>query len=125
MGEVEAGWLNAGRVYTRRAMLKWLRTKEVDGFADSVVAELAKRVPLNMLRKEGGKADKRFSRMTDVISDQVRAFALKERPNVYQRARLGNRVKWALKDAGYPEPFVDAFTTELVTLVTVATKSGK
>ncbi|HTM61317.1 MAG TPA: hypothetical protein VL199_13245 [Burkholderiales bacterium] len=112
-------------MYTRRAMLKWLRTKEVDAFADSVVSELTKRVPLDMLRKEGGKADKRFHRMTDVISDQVRAFGLKERPNVYQRARLGNRVKWALKDAGYPEPFIDAFTTELVTLVTVATKSAK
>jgi len=112
-------------VYTRRAMLKWLRTKEVDAFADSVVGELMERVPLNMLRKEGGKADKRFHRMADVISDQVRAFGLKERPNVYQRARLGNRVKWALKDAGYPEPFIDAFTTELVTLVTVAAKSGK
>jgi len=123
MGEVEAGWLNAGRVYTRRAMLKWLRTKEIDAFADSVVVELTQRVPLNMLRKEGGKADKRFSRMTDVISDQVRAFARSQRPNVYQRARLGNRVKWALKDADYPEPFVDAFVTELVTLVTVVCKS--
>ena len=112
-------------MYTRRAMLKWLRTKEVDAFADRVVSELTKRVPLNMLRKEGGKADKRFSRMNDVISDQVRAFGRDQRPNIYQRARLGNRVKWALKDAGYPEPFVDALTTELVTLVTVATKSGK
>jgi hypothetical protein len=106
-------------------MLKWLRTKEVDALADCVVDELTKRVPLNMLRKAGGKADKRFSRMNDVISDQVRAFGRKERPNVYQRARLGNRVKWALKDAGYPAPFIDAFTTELVTLVTVASKSRK
>jgi hypothetical protein len=106
-------------------MLKWLRTKEVDAFADSVVGELTKRVPLNMLRKEGGKADKRFSRMNDVISDQARAFGQSQRPNVYQRARLGNRVKWALKDAGYPDPFVDAFVTELVTLVTVVTKARK
>lgn len=112
-------------MYTRRAMLKWLRTKEVDAFADTVVVELTKRVPLNMLRKEGGKADKRFSRMTEVISDQVRAFASSQRPNVYQRARLGNRVKWALKDAGYPEPFIDAFVTELITLVTVTSKARK
>ena len=106
-------------------MLKWLRTKEVDALADTVVSELTKRVPLNMLRREGSKADKRFSRMTDVISDQLRAFGREQRPNIYQRARLGNRVKWALKDAGYPEPFVDAFVTELATLVTVATKSRK
>jgi hypothetical protein len=103
-------------------MLKWLSTTEVDAFADSVVGELSKRVPLNTLRREGAKADKRFSRMTEVISDQVRAFARAQRPNVYQRARLGNRVKWALTDAGYPEPFVDAFVTELLTLVTIARK---
>ena len=112
-------------MYTRRAMLKWLRTKEIDAFADHVVGELTRRVPLNALRKEGAKADKRFSRMNDVISDQARAFGQSQRPNVYQRARLGNRVKWALKDVGYPEPFVDAFVTELVTLVTVAAKTRR
>ena len=90
-----------------------------------VVGELAQRVPVNSLRKEGGKADKRFSRMTEVISDKVRAFAHEKRPNVYQRARLGNRVKWALRDAGYPEPFVDAFVTELITLVTVVAKARR
>lgn len=106
-------------------MLKALRTKEVDAFADSVVTELSKRVPLNALRKEGAKADKRFSRMTDVISNQARAFAQEQRPGIFQRARLGNRVKWALRDAGYPDPFIDAFVTELVTLVTVVTKARK
>jgi hypothetical protein len=98
-------------------MLGWLKTSEVDALADAVVGDLTQRVPLNALRKEGDKADKRFTR--------VRAFGHTQRPNIYQRARLGNRVKWALKDAGYPEPFVDAFVTELVTLVTVASKARK
>lgn len=106
-------------------MLRWFRTNEVDALADAVVGDLTQRVPLNALRKEGAKADKRFSRMTEVISDRVRAFARDKRPNTFQRARLGNRVKWALRDVGYPEPFVDAFVTELVTLVTVAGKSRK
>jgi hypothetical protein len=101
-------------------MLAWFDTTEVDRLADTVLAELTERVPLSSLRKESQA--KRFSRMTEVISDQVRAFARAQRPNFYKRARLGNRVKWALKDAGYPEAFVDAFTTELVTLVTVAAK---
>ena len=39
---------------------------------------------------------------------------------MYQRARLGNRVKWALKEAGYPPEFVDALTYELVTVITIA-----
>jgi len=101
-------------------VLGWFDTTEADRLADTLVADVMRRVPPNSLTRESAK---RFSRMTEVVSDQVRAFARAQRPNIYKRARLGNRVKWALKDAGYPDPFVDAFTTELVTLVTVASKA--
>jgi hypothetical protein len=50
---------------------------------------------------------------------------MSQRPNVYKRARLGNRVKWALKEAGYPGAFVDTFTYELVRVVTLAAKSRR
>ena len=65
----------------------------------------------------------RVHRMTEAISDRARDMAKAHRFNFYQRARLGNRVKWALKEAGYPGEFVTAFTTELITLVTVAGRS--
>jgi hypothetical protein len=42
---------------------------------------------------------------------------------VYGRARLGNR--WALKEAGYPPDFVEAWTYEPVILITVKPASGK
>lgn len=103
--------------------LGWFDTTEVDRFAETVVAELTRRLPPASLDAPDRKSAQRVSRMTDVISDQVRAFARSRRPNVYKRARLGNRVKWALKEAGYPETFVDAFTYELITLVTVAAKA--
>jgi hypothetical protein len=106
-------------------MLELLKTSDVDAFADSVVAELTERVPLTALRRQSAKVEKRLSRMTEVLSDRVRAFAREKKPSIYQRARLGNRVKWALKDADYPEVFVEEFVTELVTLVTVATKARK
>jgi hypothetical protein len=115
------GWANAGEC-TLATVLGWFDTAEVDRLADSVVAEMMKRVPPNSL-SETRTTTKRFGRMTEVLSDQVRAFGRAQRPNFYKRARLGNRVKWALKDAGYPEPFIDAFTSELVTLVTVAAKA--
>ncbi|HYR34162.1 MAG TPA: hypothetical protein VEQ87_07730 [Burkholderiales bacterium] len=102
-------------------MFGWFSTAEVDRFADSLVADMMKRVPPTSL-SEARTSPKRFGRMTEVLSDQVRSFARAHRPNFYQRARLGNRVKWALKEAYYPEAFVDAFTTELITLVTIAAK---
>jgi len=40
---------------------------------------------------------------------------------MYQKARFGNRIKWALKDAGYPGPFIDVVTHEFVKQLTLST----
>ena len=105
--------------------LAWFDTTQVDGFADTIVAELLRRVPPGEISASDEKSDKRFRRMTEVLSDRARAFGMAQRPNVYKRARLGNRVKWALKEARYPQAFVDAFTYELVRVVTLAAKSRR
>jgi len=104
-------------------MLKWFDVTEVDAFAESLVAELARRVPAQSLPMEDRKALKRVARIADVLSDQVRAFTASHRLNVFKRARLGNRVKWSLKDAGYPDAFVDAFTYELITLLALRARA--
>jgi len=104
-------------------LLAWFDTAEVDRFAASLVREVTRRLPPSQVDSSSKKAVERLSRMTDVLSDQLRTFAQSQRLNVYKRARLGNRVKWQLKDAGYPEPFIDAFTTEVVTLLVVTRRA--
>ena len=106
-------------------MLGWFDTKEVDAFADWVIDELRQRLSSESLERpeRDRKLGDRVHRMTEAISDRARDAARKHRFNFYKRARLGNRVKWALKEAGYPDEFVTAFTTELITLVTVAGRS--
>ena len=98
-------------------MLGWFDTKEVDAFAQSVVDELVKRLPPASLQRPD-----RVHRMTEALSNQVRDFARAQKPNFYKRARLGNRVKWGMREAGYAEEFVTAFTGELLILVTVASR---
>jgi hypothetical protein len=105
--------------------LAWFDTSEVDSLAGTVVAEMQRRVPPAEIAAADDKSDKRLRRMTEVLSDRARAFAMAERPNLYKRARLGNRVRWALKEAGYPESFVEAFTYELVRVVTLAAKARR
>ena len=104
-------------------VLGWFDTREVDRFAASLVREVTRRLPPSQVDSSSKKAIERLSRMTDVLSNQVRTFAQSQSLNVYKRARLGNRVKWQLKDAGYPQPFVDAFTTEVVTLLAVTRRA--
>jgi len=104
-------------------VLAWFDTAEVDRFAASLVQEVMRRLPPTRVESSSQRMLERISRMADVLSDQLRAFAQSRSLNVYKRARLGNRVKWQLRDAGYPEPFVDALTTEVVTLLAVTRRA--
>lgn len=104
-------------------MLKWFDVEAVDAFAESVTAEVKRRMPPDALELEDKKTVRKFSRMTDVVSDQVRAFAVSNRLNFYKRARLANRVKWGLRELGYPEAFADTFAYELIKLVAVSARA--
>ena len=60
-----------------------------------------------------------------MIFARVEKFARSRSLNLYKKARLGNRIKWSLKDAGYPAEFADSLTFELVTVVTLAARGHK
>ena len=91
-------------------VFSWFSTKEVDAFADSVIAELCERFPQRGVDVSTQKSAEKAMKTLDRIFASIDAFAVRRRPNLYQKARFGNRIKWALKDAGYPEPFIDVTT---------------
>ena len=103
-------------------LFSWLDTKEVDAFADSVVAELLRRFPPSGVDLSSKKAVDRVVRQVDALMARVAEFARGRRLNVYKKARFGNRIKWALKEASYPALFIDVMTHELVTQVTLASR---
>jgi len=97
----------------------WFNCKDVDEFADTIVADLVKRFPPSGVGVPARKAAERLKKTHDSIFVRIEAFARSQQLNLYKKAHLGNRVKWALKEAGYPGEFVDALTYELVTVVTL------
>ena len=102
-----------------------ISSREVDEFADSIVAELIQRHPPRGEdtgeRKELARLRKAFSR----VFSRIDAFARSHRLNLYSKARLANRVQWGLKDAGYGEDFVETATREVATHVALAgTRAG-
>jgi hypothetical protein len=103
-------------------MLRWFDCSKVDAFADSAVAELLKRAPPAGLQLPARKAAERLRRTNDVIFARAETFARAERPNFYKKAHLGNRVRWALKEAGYPPEFAAVLSEELVAVVTLASR---
>jgi len=104
---------------------EWFNCSEVDAFVDSIVAELVKRFPPEGVELPAKKATERLRRTHDVIFRRVAVFASATALNLYKKAHLGNRFKWTLKDAGYPDEFVDTLTHELVTVVTLSSRKGK
>jgi len=106
-------------------MFKWFDTKEVDKFADWLASEIIRRYPPAGLDTDYKKSSQRLKKVLDSLLVRVEAFARDNSLNIYKRARLGNRVKWAMRDAGYPLPFSESFTHDVVTRVTVINARGR
>src|SRR3972149_11952954 len=106
-------------------ILKWFRTKDVDDFPDSLVADMLRRFPPAGVEATERKANEKLQKTHRAIFSRVEAFAKSTDLNVYRTARLGNRVKWSLAEASYRKPFADAFTHELVALSTIAAKAKR
>jgi hypothetical protein len=106
-------------------LLDWFDSKEVDEFSDSIVADLVRRLPPSGADTGAKKAVERLRKTHDAIFARVEKFARSQDLNLYKKARLGNRIKWSLKEAGYPAEFADSLTFELVTVVTLVSRGRK
>ena len=101
-------------------VFSWFNTSKVDTFVDAEVAAVVKRVP--PARLEGNdaavsKAKEQLAKWHDQTLRRAQEFVQREKPNLYQKARIANRMKWALLDAKYPKWFVDPFAFALATAV--------
>ncbi|MDB6098803.1 MAG: hypothetical protein JWN58_1506 [Gammaproteobacteria bacterium] len=106
----------------------WFDTREVDSLADELAQDFARRLPPAGLPDRMGnttkKKDAQQSKTRESIFRKVRDYASKRRLNVFKKARLANRFKWALLAAGYPKSFVDDLAFELATLMATTKKTG-
>ena len=101
-------------------MLEAFKTKDVDEFADSIVAELRERHPPRAESKTGAREVARLRKAFSQVFARIDSFARLHPLNLYTKARLANRIQWGLKDAGYQEDFVETATREVATHVAIA-----
>lgn len=109
--------------YAAQTMFGWLSTKEVDQFADSIVAQVLERFPGGEVDLSTKKAAERAMKTLERMYSGIAQFAARQRPNLYQKARFGNRIRWALRDAGYADAFIAIVTHEFVKQLTVSASS--
>ncbi|HEY8974171.1 MAG TPA: hypothetical protein VIN75_08130 [Burkholderiaceae bacterium] len=104
-------------------VFSWFNTSKVDAFVDAEVADLVKRVPPARLEGDGAgarKAAEQLAKGHDLLLRHAKDFVQREKPNLYQKARIANRMKWALLEARYPKSFVDEFAYALASVVAAA-----
>ena len=104
-------------------VFSWFNTHKVDAFVDAEIADMVKRVPPANLAGSGAaakKANDQLAKSHDLLLRHARDFVQRDKPNLYQKARIANRMKWALLEAKYPKPFVDEFAYALATVVAAA-----
>lgn len=94
--------------------------KQVDEFARSLVAEIAKYYP----PEPGADGARKVSqkKVASVLEESLKKavdFKKQHKLGIYKTARLGNTFRWELKELGYGEQFVEALVKDLVIRMSV------
>lgn len=101
-------------------VLKWFDTKAVDEMADKVAHALIQRIPPASVDAGDKKTQIKQRKTQELLLHQAHDFARTNKLNFYTKARLANRFKWILIEAGYPRQFVDDISYELAMAVSSA-----
>jgi hypothetical protein len=97
-------------------------TAAVDEFADWIIAEVKRSLPAGHAPGTKDIAD-RAERLNAAIAKRTGEFRkTTPRLNIYRRARLAARVREGMSAYGYPEPFVKAFSYDLLLRLQSASK---
>ena len=94
-------------------MFKWLDAKAAESQADEAIAEIANLVPTEEVAAAGAARKKQVAKLESTIDRHRRIYATSGY-NIYQKAKFANRVKWRLRDSGYPDDFIDSVVRLLI-----------
>lgn len=94
-------------------MLKWLDASAAEAQADQAVADFERLIPKDELAAPGAARRKQFAKLDQTV-DRHRRQATTAGYNIYKKAKFANRVKWRLRDAGYPDDFIDSVVRLLI-----------
>lgn len=93
-------------------VLGWFDTRAVVAFAEEAARDIREALPPAEAPKRV-RGDKRARRLERVIAKAQR-FAADNKLNAYKKAKLLNRLRWSLSEAGYPDEFIDDITSLLL-----------
>lgn len=94
--------------------------KQVDEFAKSLVAEIARYYPPEPGADGARKvSQKKVASVLEGSLNKALDFKKQHKLGIYKTARLGNTFRWELKERGYDGQFVEALVKDLVIRMSV------
>ncbi|MGB7596077.1 MAG: hypothetical protein WBM09_00775 [Gallionella sp.] len=97
-------------------ILEWFNAGEAVSFAHEMVREINRLFPPSD-RKGKAIPKKEYQRRFDTLVIRARAFSLKNRLNIYKKAKLLNTIKWEMKDAGHENEIINEFISFIAPLL--------
>jgi len=95
----------------------WFDTTAVVAFGQEIAGDLNRvHPPTDSAKKEDATTRKDRKRL-DRIVVRTQTFAQQHKLNVYKKAKLLNTVKWALREAGQADAFIDEVVVTLTPLL--------
>ena len=101
----------------RVMVFAWFDSNEVEDFAILLAKDFCQRVPYSILEQSNSRNGRALNSVLLSIDLQVDKFFGDKSINIYKKACFGNKLKWALKGANYPEVFVDRFVLRLLSRI--------
>jgi|GEM_PF-1074738 len=97
-------------------MLDWFNAEAAVKFAQEIVREVNRLFPPS---DQKGKAipKKEFKRKFDSLVARTHAFVVKNKLNIYKKAKLLNTIKWDMKEAGHEEIVINEFISFIIPLL--------
>ncbi len=92
----------------------WFDTKEVEEFAVLLGNDFCQRLSVSLASENTRETTRALDGATHVVFARVDKFVMTRRLNFYKKACFGNKLKWHLKDAGYPDAIVDPVVLAVV-----------
>lgn len=90
-------------------MFSFFDSRSAKKFGADMALFYIERMPLSTVLNEKQFAVK-SQQIIEKMDVQVRAYREKNNLNFYKVAQMGTAFKWALKDAGYAENYIDKLT---------------
>lgn len=96
------------------AIFGFMDTRELEEFASTLAADLARRFPPASEARTDPGAERQFKIILEGLATRAVRYHEQNRLGVYRKAKLGNVFRWKLKELGYSNEFVEHATEVIV-----------